>query len=77
MDGSLTYWFHGQPVVLETGNTALSYWYNGMPYSFLEPEVAGGTSSIKTAYGLALADIKSANGIAIAGIKNMIGISNI
>jgi hypothetical protein len=77
MDGSLSNWFQGQPVVLETGNTALTYWYNGQPYSFLEPEAAGGSSSIKTAYGLALADIKTAIGLAKADVKSMIGISNV
>lgn len=35
------------------------------------------TSSIKTAYGLALADIKTGTGLAKADIKTMIGISNV
>jgi hypothetical protein len=37
MDGTLAYWYNGQPVILIADNTALVYWYNGQPYTFSYP----------------------------------------
>ncbi|MEN6553945.1 MAG: hypothetical protein ABFC34_13785 [Methanobacterium sp.] len=75
MDGTLSTWYNGQPVITQTGTGDLSTWYNGQPFTFIG-EGGGVTSKIKTAIGMARADIKSFNGIEIANIKSIIEIDN-
>lgn len=40
MEGNLTFWVDGQPVLLDTGLGELLFWTNGQPYAMLEGEPA-------------------------------------
>ena len=74
MDGSMTYWINGQPVVLDDYG-ALSSWYNGAPFVYdLTPSAV---TSIKTVFGVPIAEIKTINGVPIASVKSFLGVSNI
>ena len=72
MDGSLTYWIDGKPVVLDDYGE-LSSWYNGAPFVYHVTPAVGG--AIKSYNGVLWANIKSINGVAIAAIKAVNGVA--
>jgi hypothetical protein len=76
IDGTLTTWFNGSPIVPNTATEPLDTWFNGQPYTLIyldaTPPVA---SHIKTWNGVPRAHIKTWNGIPIANIKTWNGIA--
>ena len=70
----MTYWINGHPVVLDDYG-ALSSWYSGAPFVYdLTPS---GATSIKTVFGVPIAEIKTINGVPIADVKSFLSVSNV